>query len=99
MPTNVAIDIGGTTVKLALVRTDDDPTAPHEILIHDKVDTGANDPGEQIVDRIAQGVRRMTEKTGEKPIGAGAGCPGLIDNKKGIVITAGNLPKIGRAQV
>jgi glucokinase len=92
MPTIVAIDIGGTTVKLALVRTDDDPTTPHEILIHDKVDTGAKDPGEQIVARIAQGVRRMTEKTGEKPVGAGAGCPGLIDNKKGIVITAGNLP-------
>src|SRR5947207_488666 len=34
----------------------------------------------------------MTEMTGEKPIGAGAGCPGLIDKVKGIVITAGNLP-------
>jgi glucokinase len=94
MPTVVAIDIGGTTVKLALVQVDDDPATPHEILVHDKVDTGPQDPGDQIVGRIAQGVRRMTEKTGQRPIGAGVGCPGLIDNRNGVVVTSANLPTL-----
>jgi glucokinase len=88
MPTLVAIDIGGTTVKLALVRTGDS----HEILVHEKVDTGAQDPGPQIVARIAAAVARMIQKTGEKPIGVGVGCPGLIDNKNGIVVVSANLP-------
>jgi glucokinase len=88
MPTLVAIDIGGTTVKLALVRAGDS----HEIVIHDKIDTGPNDPGEQIVARIAAGVARMIQKTGEKPVGVGVGCPGLIDNHRGIVVVSANLP-------
>jgi predicted NBD/HSP70 family sugar kinase len=88
MPTLVAIDIGGTTVKLALVRTSD----AHEILIHEAIDTVAADPGPQIVARIAQAVQRMVDKTGERPVGVGVGCPGLIDNRNGIVVVSANLP-------
>ena len=89
MPTLVAIDIGGTTVKLALVREGE---GAHQILVHDKVDTGPQDPGEHIVARIAQGVRRMIDKTGERPAGVGVGCPGLIDNHRGVVVVSANLP-------
>ncbi|HEY7117715.1 MAG TPA: ROK family protein [Tepidisphaeraceae bacterium] len=92
MPTIVAIDIGGTTVKLALVRADADPTTPHEILIRDKIDTLAQEPGQRIVARIAEGVNRMIRQTGERPVGAGAGCPGLIDNRRGVVVVSANLP-------
>jgi glucokinase len=88
MPTIAGIDIGGTTVKLALVRTGD----THQILTRAKIDTGAQDPGVQIVARMADAVRKMLADTNETAIGVGVGCPGLIDNKTGIVVTSANLP-------
>lgn len=88
MPTIIGIDIGGTTVKLALVKTG----AQHQILTHNKIDTGATDPGQQIVARIAAAIREMLKTTGETAIGAGVGCPGLINNKTGFVATSANLP-------
>jgi glucokinase-like ROK family protein len=88
MPTIIGIDIGGTTVKLALVRTGDQ----HEILTRAKIDTISKDPGPQIVARIADAARQMLASTGETAIGAGAGCPGLINNKTGVVLTSANLP-------
>jgi glucokinase len=91
MPSIVAIDIGGTTVKLALVRTAADGQS-HDILVHDRCDTGPHDPGTVIVARMADAVRRMLDKTGEKPVGVGVGCPGLIDSKAGVVVVSANLP-------
>lgn len=88
MPSIVGIDIGGTTVKLALVRTGDG----HEILTHGKIDTGAKDPGVQIVARMADAVRKMLADTGEQAVGVGVGCPGLINNIQGTVVTSANLP-------
>ena len=90
MSTLVGIDIGGTTVKLALVRAG----AQHQILKTAKVDTGADEPGEKIVGRIADAVRKMSAESGEKPVGVGAGCPGLINDKTGIVVTSANLPTL-----
>jgi glucokinase len=94
MPSIVAIDIGGTTVKLALVRVDDDPATPHQILVHDKCDTGPDDPGRDIVGRIAATAKKLIDQTGEKPVGIGVGCPGLIDNKRGVVVVSANLPTL-----
>ena len=88
MPTIIGIDIGGTTVKLALVRTGEQ----HQILTHAKIDTLSKEPGVQIVARIADAVRQMLASAGETAIGAGVGCPGLIDNKAGVVATSANLP-------
>jgi glucokinase len=95
MPTIVGIDIGGTTVKLALVRTGEG----HEILAPGRIDTGAKDPGPQIVARIAEAVRKMLRDTGETAIGVGVGCPGLINNKTGIVVTSANLPTFANFQL
>lgn len=88
MPCVVGIDIGGTTVKLALVRTG----AQHQIVTHSRVDTLASESGMQIVARIAEGVRQMIASTHEVVVGAGVGCPGLINNKAGVVVTSANLP-------
>ena len=88
MPTIIGIDIGGTTVKLALVRTGE----KHEILTHAKIDTISKDPGTQIVRRRRRRRTRMcTSPTGETAIGA-RGCPGLINNKTGTVLASANLP-------
>jgi glucokinase len=95
MPTIVGIDIGGTTVKLALVRTGD----KHEIVTHGKIDTGAKDPGPQIVARMSDAVKKMLADTGEKAIGVGVGCPGLINNTSGIVVTSANLPTFTNFQL
>src|SRR3954469_7763584 len=88
--TLVGIDIGGTTSKLPLVRTG----AQQKVLTTAKIDTGAKDPGEQIVGRIAAAVKKMSADTGERPVGIGAGCPGLINDKTGIVVTSANLPTL-----
>src|SRR5258706_7177766 len=88
MPIIAGIDIGGTTVKLALVR----PGDKHETLTHAKIDTGAKDPGTQIVARMADAVRKMLADTNQTAVGIGVGCPGLINNKTGIVVTSANLP-------
>jgi glucokinase len=91
MPSIVAIDIGGTTVKLAVVRTAPDGQS-HDILVKDKCDTGPADPATVIVARMADAVRRMIARTGEQPVGVGVGCPGLIDSKAGVVVVSANLP-------
>ena len=95
MSTIVGIDIGGTTVKLALVRTGE----THEIVTHGKIDTGAKDPGPQIVARMAEAVKKMLADTGESAVGVGVGCPGLIDNKTGVVVTSANLPTFSNFQL
>lgn len=95
MATIVGIDIGGTTVKLALVRTGE----KHEIVTHGKIDTGAKDPGPQIVARMADAVRKMLAETGETAVGVGVGCPGLINNKTGVVVTSANLPTFSNFQL
>ena len=95
MPCIVGIDIGGTTVKLALVRTGE----RHEILAPGRIDTGAQDPGPQICGRIADAVHKMLRETGETAIGVGVGCPGLINNKTGVVITSANLPTFRNFQL
>ena len=68
------------------------PNFQHEIVTHATIDTLAQEPGVNIVARIAQGVRRMIDKTGERPAGVGVGCTGLIDNHRGVVVVSANLP-------
>lgn len=87
MPCVVGIDIGGTTVKLALVRTGE----THRILARQTIDTIASQAGEKIVARIAAAVKAMASEIGEKIDGAGIGCPGLIDHERGVVMTSANL--------
>jgi glucokinase len=88
MPTLIGIDIGGTTVKLALIRAGD----THEILTHSRIDTLATEPAEQIAARIAAAAQQLLTDTGQSAIGAGVGCPGLINNHAGLVVTSANLP-------
>jgi len=95
MATIVGIDIGGTTVKLALVRTGE----RHEILAPSRIDTGARDPGPQICGRIADAVRQMLKDTGETAVGVGVGCPGLINNRTGVVVASANLPTFKNFQL
>jgi glucokinase len=91
MQTVVGIDIGGTTIKMALVRAGIDGQR-HQIVKTSSIDTHAQEPGERIVARLANAVRALTHDANATISGVGVGCPGLIDNVAGTVVTSANLP-------
>lgn len=85
----LGVDIGGTTVKLALVQTGE----KHRILAGSSIDTLPSDAGANCVARIAAACRELLGSVGETAIGVGVGCPGLIDPARGVVVTSANLPR------
>src|SRR5688500_4371942 len=89
----VGIDIGGTSVKMGLVRRG---TAAGGLAVTQStsIPTQSNDPPETCVQRIAAAVKSMIEKSGAPVDGAGIGCPGLIDPVKGLVRKSPNLPNL-----
>lgn len=79
----IGIDVGGTTIKAALIDKEG------KLYGEDSVPTGN---GEQIVEGIAVLCNRFIAKAnGEQIVGVGIGCPGLIDAENGTVVFAGNL--------
>jgi glucokinase len=91
MQTVVGIDIGGTTIKLAIVRAGADGER-HQILRAAAIDTHSQEPGERIVGRLANAVRGLAGEAKVTIAGVGVGCPGLINNVTGEVVTSANLP-------
>ena len=91
MQTVVGIDIGGTTIKIALVRAGADGER-HQILRAAAIDTHAQEPGERIILRLANAVRTLASEAKATIEGVGVGCPGLINNVTGEVVTSANLP-------
>ncbi len=79
------IDLGGTYIKLSVI----DETGN----IHRKEKTETPKGSEYIktVEMIARSVRELASKGGVRLEGAGIGSPGVIDGKKGIVVTSNNL--------
>ncbi|HYE17181.1 MAG TPA: ROK family protein [Tepidisphaeraceae bacterium] len=100
----VGVDIGGTTVKLAVVRSEvhsqpqvtgqPAPIAPtHRILKTATIDTLADQPGAETARRIAVAARELAASAGCTRIdGVGVGCPGLVNNVDGSIIVSANLP-------
>jgi glucokinase len=91
MQTVAGIDIGGTTIKIALVRVGSG-AEPHQIVKATAIDTRPQDPGELTVRRMAAAVLELAEQAKQKVVGVGVGCPGLINDKTGVVVTSANLP-------
>lgn len=81
------IDIGGTTVKMALI--DEEGT------IFDKweIPTDKSDSGKHILGNIAASLLQATDRLHNvhQIIGAGVGAPGYIDVDNGVIIEAVNL--------
>lgn len=81
------IDIGGTTVKLALI--DEEGT------IHDKweIPTDKSDSGKNILRDIAGSLNQATDRMNKIPAitAAGVGAPGYIDVDNGVIVEAVNL--------
>lgn len=84
----VGIDVGGTGTKIGIVNDD------NEILDTITIPTLVERPQEDVIRDIAGGVNALLEKNGipiERCRGVGAGVPGTIDKKNGIVKYANNL--------
>jgi glucokinase len=86
----LGIDIGGTNVKLGVIRTGDQFAVLKKI----SIPTNSSDPADQFVQRVAEATKRIISETGQKPVGVGVGCPGLIDPKSGMVKKSPNLPNL-----
>lgn len=87
----VGVDIGGTSVKIGVVRGDG---GRFEVVKQAAIPTQAGDPGEVFVRRVAAAVRELLATTGLKAAGVGLGCPGLITPEPGVVRKSPNLPNL-----
>lgn len=79
----IGIDVGGTTIKGALIDKDG------KLYGEDSVATAV---GEEIADGVAVVCNRLIAKSGNAEVkGVGIGCAGVIDAENGKVVLAGNL--------
>lgn len=84
----IGIDLGGTTIKFAILTVDGDVQQKWSI------ETNVLDNGQHIVPDIIESIRHRIELYGMKKedfIGIGMGTPGSVDIEKGTVIGAYNL--------
>lgn len=90
MSTLLGIDVGGTTVKFGLV----DCQGAVRVLDKDSIDTRPQDEPGVFADRVAEKAREMIARSTGKVSGIGIGCPGLVDDRHGIIRDVTNLPKL-----
>jgi glucokinase len=89
----VGIDIGGTTVKIGLVRRG---LSPDDLAVTQStsIPSQPGDAPDMFAQRIAAAVKSLIQSSGADVAGAGIGCPGLIDPIKGLVRKSPNLPNL-----
>lgn len=81
----IGVDIGGTKIAFALVDAHGNVLATHSL------PTGAGEAAERIFDRVAEGVRVVMAQAEHPVVGAGMGCPGLLNPITGVIYNATNL--------
>lgn len=84
----IGIDLGGTTVKFAILTSEGDIQQKWSIV------TDATENGSRIVPAIVESINEQLERyqlTSDDFIGIGMGSPGTVDRKAGTVIGAYNL--------
>ncbi|WP_433082625.1 ROK family protein [Dactylosporangium sp. CA-052675] len=90
--TVIALDVGGTGIKCALVGADGD--ALHTVQHAERHPTGAERGGEAVIATIldiAEGLAATARAKGLEPVGAGLVVPGVIDEVNGIAVWAANV--------
>ncbi|WP_432984524.1 ROK family protein [Dactylosporangium sp. CA-233914] len=90
--TVIALDVGGTGIKCALVGADGD--ALHSVLHAERHPTGAERGGEAVIETIlgiAEGLAATARAKGLRPVGAGLAVPGVIDEVNGVAVWAANV--------
>ncbi|ELK46220.1 ROK family glucokinase [Halobacillus sp. ACCC02827] len=84
----IGADIGGTTVKLAVIKEDGD------ILTKWEIPTNTTDMGASIPADIAEAIASKLQESGidrEQVAGIGAGAPGFVDTETGFIHEAVNI--------
>lgn len=79
------IDLGGTFIKCGIVDEEGN------ILAKDKVPTKVERPYPQVIEDMANLVKRLAARSGVQIQGVGVGSPGMIDSEKGVVVFSGNF--------
>ncbi len=83
----IAIDLGGTRLRVGLLDTDGEILARHE------EPTRAEEGPDRVVERLTAVVRWMGEKTGWDGVkSVGVSAPGPLDPWRGVILWAPNLP-------
>lgn len=82
----LGIDIGGTNLKLGLV------TESGELLDKETTPTPKSRDLSDVVTTLAQTARELCERRNVKPVGAGIGAPGVVDETCETVFWAPNFP-------
>src|SRR6478736_5507723 len=81
----VAIDLGGTAMKGAIVR---EPGALDHVQTRP---TGRDDGPDAVLERLAAFAAELAAAAGEPPIAAGVAVPGIVDEEKGVARSSVNV--------
>ncbi len=84
----IAIDLGGTAVKMGILDTS------YEILAQTSIPTNAQRPYEEIIADIGKTAATLLTENGyalSDCRGVGVGSPGIIDSKNGVVLYSNNI--------
>ena len=84
----IGLDLGGTAVKIGIV------DEAYELLAQTSIPTGAERPYEQVIADMGMAAAALLQENGwrmEDCLGVGAGCPGTIDSKNGVVLYSNNI--------
>jgi glucokinase len=89
----IALDVGGTDIKSAIVTRGGDPDALDEILVERVTPTRAADGPEASVAAVLAAVEALRAEVpaGYQVLGVGLAVPGTVDESAGLVVSAENL--------
>jgi glucokinase len=84
----IAVDLGGTQLRVALVNADG------QILAHERTPTLVHEGPDAVVARVLDLIARVRARTpaASVPLGIGVGAPGPLDPHTGIVYAPPNMP-------
>ncbi|MDX1564411.1 MAG: ROK family protein [Phycisphaeraceae bacterium] len=86
---SLGLDLGGTDIKAGLVGPD------AEVLAFDSVATEASEGPDHVIERMAEAAKNLCDQASVKLqdlAAIGAGVPGPLDSKRGVIHSAPNLP-------
>jgi glucokinase len=84
----IALDVGGTSMKAAVVGPD------RAVITAQRIPTGREDGPDAVVERIVATVADQVaaaRATGHTPRGAGVVVPGIVDDERGIAVYSANI--------
>lgn len=85
-PYYLGIDIGGTNIRLGIV------DGKGKVLTRYRIPTLKEQGKNKVITRLLRAIEFIIKKSACPVKGIGIGCPGPLDNRKGIVLSPPNLP-------